>query len=391
MMVPTFDGSRSDLRIGPELQETFHRLLQGGQYILGQEVAGFEDACARFLGVRHAVGVASGTDALAIGLRCCGVTAGDYVVTSPFTFFATAEAICQLKAHPVFIDVNPVSMNIDPSALGRFVDRQSEVHNRLCIDPRRVRALLPVHLFGLPAAMDPILRLASDLGAPVVGDAAQAFGSRYRGASVGALGDAAAFSFFPTKNLGGFGDGGLITTNDDAIADRVRLLRSHGQSERYVHVDIGTNSRLDALQAALLNVKLGHLDDALRARKEISAVYRSGLADVGGLVCPEQYSGGAESAPNQFTVRVDDGNRDALMDHLRSAGVASRIYYPLPLHLQPALDYLGYRCGDFPVAEALAKQVLSLPLFPGLDSLEQAHIVSSVRDGLDRIRSPSLG
>jgi dTDP-4-amino-4,6-dideoxygalactose transaminase len=327
--IPMLDLAAQHAPLGDELRAVAARVLASGGFILGPEVAAFESEVAALLGVAHGVGVSSGSDALLALLLAHGIGPGDEVVTTPYSFFATAEAIVRVGATPVFADVDPSTMNLDPVLATQKLGR-------------RTRAVLVVHLFGRPARTDGLGEACAAAGIPLLEDAAQAFGVRA---------GTAALSFFPSKNLGGFGDGGMVVTNDDAIAARVRRLRSHGASRPHLHEVAGGNFRLDELQAALLRVKLPHLESWTAARRGWAAAYRDRLA-----AC----------VWNQFVIQVPGERRAALAEHLDARGIASAIYYPLPLHLQPALASLGHHPGDFPRAEAAARSSLALPIFPGL-------------------------
>jgi dTDP-4-amino-4,6-dideoxygalactose transaminase len=297
-----------------------------------------------------------------------GVGAGDEVVTTPYSFFATAGSIARLGARPVFVDIEPRSYNIDPEKI------------EAAVTPR-TRALMPVHLYGQCAEMSAVGEIAARRGLPVVEDAAQAIGATEGGRGAGAMGEIGCFSFYPTKNLGGAGDGGMLTTGDDALAARLRSLRVHGESSKYHHKEIGFNSRLDSLQAAVLRVKLPRLDGWSDARALHAARYRELFADAGLLeeVAPPFEREGARHIYNQFVVRIGGGRRDALVEHLRREGVGTEVYYPVPLHLQECFRYLGYREGDFPEAERAARETLALPVYPELTAGQQAYVVESVR------------
>lgn len=364
--IPLSDLARQAAALAPELTAAAARVLASGAYVLGPEVDAFEAEMARCVGTASAVAVASGTDALLLALRAAGVGPGDEVLTSPFTFFATVSAILGAGAVPVFADIDPATFALDPAAAGAA----------LAAHPG-VRAIVPVHLYGRPAPVDAL----AALGVPLVEDAAQALGASSGGRAAGALGLAGCFSFFPTKNLGGFGDGGMVTTDDLDLADRVRLLRAHGARPRYTHQVVGTNSRLDALQAALLRVKLPHLDGWLAARAAHAVAYTRELAGLDGLVLPGEPPSGRH-AWHQYTVRVRGGRRDGLRAQLASEGVQTGVYYPAPAHLQPALRDLGHGPGDFPEAERASAEVLSLPLFPELRDDERERVVTAVRASL---------
>jgi dTDP-4-amino-4,6-dideoxygalactose transaminase len=343
--VPFFDRTRADAAQEAELTAVFQRLLRSGQYILGRELAAFEEAAAAYLGVPHALGVSCGTDALVIALSALDLAPGDEVLCPAYTFFATAGAILRAGGTPALCDVDPLTYLLDPAAVAA---RRTA----------RTRALVPVHLFGAP--LDPAVFGGRE---PVVEDGAQAFGAWIGDRRAGALGAFGCFSFFPTKNLGGFGDGGLVVTSDPALAARARALRVHGTVAKHEHHAVGGNYRLDALQAALLAVKLRDLDGALAARRRLAARYAEQLAGLP-LVLPAEVPG---ATFNQYVVRVPgEGVRDRLRAHLTARGVGTEIYYPRPLHLQPALAFLGHGAGDFPHAEAASRETLALPIFPEL-------------------------
>ncbi len=370
MNVPLLDLTRQYRSLAEELKEAVLGVVEEQGFILGPPVDRLEEQVAEYLGVPHAVGCASGTDALLLSFRVLDVAPGDEVVTSPFTFFATAGAIHNAGARPVFADIRPDTFNLDPAAAAAAVGE-------------RTRAVVPVHLFGQMADMT-AFRALSDGGLGLIEDAAQAIGARQRTPggewiTTGTLGDACAFSFFPSKNLGAFGDAGMIAVNDPDLSARLKRLRVHGGRQMYHHEEVGYNSRLDALQAAVLSVKLPHLDRWSAARRENARFYDEALAELPGIrtpvVLPEN-----ESIVNQYTVRVLHGRRDELMDFLRERGVGSSIYYPVPLHLQECFANLGYREGDFPESERACREVLSLPVFPELTEAEREHVVAAVRE-----------
>jgi len=376
--VPSADPSRFYERQRDAILGAVDRVLSSGQYILGSEVGKFEHAVAEFLDVPHAIGVASGTDALALALRALNIGEGDAVITSPFTFFATCSAILSVGARPVFADVEPDSFNLDPQSVELVLedpDNQARGAD--------VRAVIPVHLFGLAADLKSLADLAGVHSLRIVEDAAQAFGSRYGSKQVGTIGDVGCFSFFPTKNLPGCGDGGLVVTADAEVAERVRSLRAHGQSERYHHVRAGVNSRLDAVQAAILGVRLQSVSDELDERRAIAASYTAAFDDLSGVTCPR--SEGTDASFNQYTIRVSASVRDAFRAELLGHGVESAIYYPIPLHLQPAVEHLGYTRGDFPYAEQAAAEVVSLPIFPLMERAEIDHVVRAVRSSIKAV------
>lgn len=354
--------------IREEVMAAVTRVFESQYFILGPEVARFEEEIAAMLGARFAIGCASGTDALILSLMAAGIAADDEVITSPFSFIATADAIELVGAKPVFVDIDPVTFNIDSSLIEKAITPKT-------------RAILPVHLFGLPADLDPILKIAKTHKISVVEDAAQAIGSRYDDRFVGTIGDYGCFSFFPSKNLGGAGDGGLITTNDPAKAERLRMIRVHGSKQKYFHEVLGTNSRLDALQAAVLGVKLRYLDKWAGGRANRADRYRKLFAEKKlelFINCPPIPPPNFHHVYNQFTVRTS--KRDELKEFLRRAGIPSEIYYPLCMHLQPAFKSLGYVAGDFPVAEQTSKEVLSLPVYPELTDEQQDRAVEAIAE-----------
>ncbi len=352
--------------IREEVMAAVTRVMDSQHFILGPEVKQLEEEIASKLGAKNAIACASGTDALILALLAARIGPGDEVITTPFSFIATAGSIAHVGAKPVFVDVDPATFNINPELIEPSITPKT-------------RAIMPVHLFGLAADMRPILEVARAHKLVVVEDAAQAIAARYDDRFVGTLGDFGCFSFFPSKNLGGAGDGGLVTTNDSALAERLRMLRVHGSMKKYFHEILGTNSRLDALQAAILRVKLNHLDSWADARRSHADRYRR-LFDAHNvssfLAYPAAPPAAFHHVYNQFTIRC--AFRDELREFLRQAGVPSEIYYPLCLHLQPAFAYLGYSTGDFPVAETASQEVLSLPVFPELSGTQQALAVQTI-------------
>ncbi len=346
-MIPVFDLKSQHASLRSELEAAAVRVMASGWFILGPEVEAFEREFAAYIGTAHAVGVGSGTEALQIALLALGIGPGDEVITVPNTAVATVVAIEQTGARPVLCDVRPDSLLMDPDKLAS------------AITPR-TRAIIPVHLFGQSADLDPILGLARRHGIRVLEDCAQAHGATYRGRRVGTFGDIAAFSFYPTKNLGAYGDGGAILTNDDELAERVRLVRQYGWRERYASAIKGINSRLDELQAAILRVKLKHLDDWNAARRERAALYTEWLH---GVTAPCEMAYGK---PVYHLYVVRSARRDELAAHLKTCGIGTGIHYPIPIHAQPAYADLGYQAGVFPIAEQAAREILSLPLYPEL-------------------------
>lgn len=348
-MIPMLNLKKQFEEIRAEVMEALAGVLESAQYVLGPKVKEFEQKTAGYLGVREAVGVASGTDALHLSLKALGVGAGDEVITTPFTFFATVETILYIGARPVFVDIAPDTFNIDAEKTEEKITKKT-------------RAILPVHMFGHPADMDRILGIARKHGLYVVEDCAQAFGASINGRKVGSLGDAGSFSFYPSKNLGACGDAGLIALNDVGIADEIRKLRNHGSKGGYVHETVGFNSRLDELQAAILLIKLRILDEHNEKRRRNASLYGKLLS--GKVVCPVEKPGSVH-VYHQYTIRSP--RRDEIQRRLKDAGIASTVYYPLPMHLQGPVKPLGYKEGDFPTAEAACREVLSLPMGPELD------------------------
>jgi dTDP-4-amino-4,6-dideoxygalactose transaminase len=354
--------------IRDEVMQAVTQVFESQYFILGPEVKLLEDEVAAKLGSKFAIGCASGTDALILSLLSAGIGEGDEVITTPFSFIATAGSIAYVGAKPVFVDIDPVTFNLNPTLL------------EAAITPN-TRAIMPVHLFGLPADMDPILAIARAHNLVVIEDAAQAIGSRYAGRFTGTFGDYGCFSFFPSKNLGGAGDGGMITTNDPAIAECLQMLRVHGSKKKYFHEMIGTNSRLHALQAAVLRVKLRHLDAWQQGRQNRADRYRrlfesTGLSSF--IAAPPQPPPKFEHLYNQFTIR--SSRRDDLKAFLHAAGVPSEIYYPLCIHLQKAFAYLGHATGDFPESEKASREVLSLPVYPELPDTQQDRVAQAIAD-----------
>lgn len=369
--VPFMDLGAQHRPLSAALTDAFERVLQHGRFVLGPEVAEFEANCAALLGVPHAVGVSSGSDALVVALLALGVGPGDEVITTPFTFFATVESILRVGASPVFVDIDESTMLLDVKRV-----------EAACSE--RTRVVLPVHLFGQLVDMDPLRQLCDRRGLWLVEDCAQAFGARRAGFAAGAVGDLGCFSFFPAKPLGGFGDGGLVTCRAPALAERVRALRVHGALSVHEHEHLGGNFRLDALQAALLGVKLPHLLAYNRARRERAAVYSACFAalNLAGdrLIWPAVADVADAHVFSQYTVRVQD--RTALRHHLGERGVDTAVYYPRPAHLQPCLAGDGYEVGDYPVAELAARQVLSLPIYPELPLEDVRYVADCVRSWL---------
>lgn len=364
---PFLDLHEQFSAIRGEVLQAVEAVLDSQQFILGQQVDLFEQELAAYLDTSFAIGCASGTDALYLALLAQGVGPGDEVITTPFTFIATAGSIARIGATPVFVDIRPDTFNLNPGLVEQSITDKT-------------RAILPVHLFGLAAELRPILRIAARHELAVIEDAAQAIGATYHGHKVGSIGNIGCFSFFPSKNLGCAGDGGSVTANDPGIADRLRLLRVHGSRAKYHYEILGTNSRLDSIQAAILRVKLRYLDNWIKARQECAALYRQlfddhKLAENVTLPFVPSHCG---HVFNQFVIRCAD--RDSLRAYLQEQGVPTAIYYPEPLHLQPAFSYLGYQAGSMPEAEAACKEALALPIYPELQAENQERVVNAISD-----------
>lgn len=374
--IPTLDLKRQYAQIKEDVQEALERVCSTQYFIGGEELQKFEQEAAAFLGAKRAVGCASGTDALWLALAAFGVQPGDIVFTTPFSFFASASSILRAGARPVFVDVDPETLNIDPKAVEATFDRYY------------AKAIMPVHLYGQCADMDALEKIAREHKSAIVEDAAQAFGASWRGRRAGTFGKAAAFSFYPTKNLSAYGDGGMVTTNDDAIADHVRVLANHGSKQRYYHDEIGWNSRLDSMQAAILRVKMKYIENWNKHRQHNAREYDRLLRAAGlvaksdtGVPQPLALLDSSEQASHiahQYVVRVEQ--RDALRKFLTERKIGTEVYYPVPLHLQKCFAYLGYAAGDLPVAERAAEEVLALPMFPELTPQEQQRVVDTIAD-----------
>jgi dTDP-4-amino-4,6-dideoxygalactose transaminase len=377
MNIPLINLKDQFAPLRAEMLASLERIVDSQQFALGPEVKALEDEIARYSNVKHAIGCASGSDALLLALMALDVKAEDEVITVPFTFFATGAAIARLGARPVFVDIDPRTYTIDP--------RQVEAAITM-----RTRAIIPVHMYGHCADMDPLLEIGERRGIPIIEDAAQAIGAEDRGRRAGSMGRLGCFSFYPTKNLGGAGDGGMISTNDDGLAGRLRALRVHGGLTEYHHAEIGINSRLDALQAAVLRVKLPHLDEWAHSRREKADHYNE-LFRAAGLsfaVITPSVRESAQHVFHLFVVRVPR-HRDALMAHLAERGVGTKVYYPVPLHLQECFRYLGYQAGDFPEAERAALETFAVPLYPELTDEQQQYVVDSFRSFASQ-QSPEL-
>jgi len=364
--VPQLDLAMQYAAIGAEIRTALEHVMASQQFILGREGTTLEEEIAKLCGVAYGIGLASGTDALILSLRACGVRPGDEVLLPPLTFVATGSAVSALGAKPVFVDVRPDTYNMDPAELTRRVTP-------------RTRAIIVVHLYGLPADMDPILAFAKTRKLPVIEDNAQAIGASYKGRPTGSFADAGCLSFYPTKNLGAYGDAGMVVTNSAEIAARVRTLRNHGQSAKYLSSEPGWNSRLDEIQAAILRVKLRHLPNWQRARQSLAAEYNRLFSQIPGVM-PPLAPDGFEHVYHQYTIRIEQ--RDALHKFLSERKIGSTVYYPYPLHLQPLYSALGHKTGDFPHSERAAQEVLSLPMYPELRKEQIARVVETVAEFL---------
>jgi len=367
--VPLLALDRQNAPLREAIRAAMDRVCDSGRFVLGPDVADLEADLARTLGVPHVIGCASGSDALLLALMALGVGAGDEVVLPSYTFFATASAVTRLGAVPIFADIDPVTYLVDPADVARKLSR-------------RTRAIIPVHLFGRTADMAALAAIAAPAGVPLVEDAAQSILSTWDGRCTGSLGDVGCFSFYPTKNLGAAGDGGFLTTTRDDLAKDLRLLRVHGMEPRYYHSLVGINSRLDSLQAAILRVKLPHLDAWTTARQTNAARYTALFESAGltGRIVPPAPDTRNRHVWNQYVIRVPDGQRDPLRAHLGRCGVGTEIYYPVPVHLQQCFRSLGWRAGDLPVTEQAAAETLALPIFPELTPEEQQTVVARIAE-----------
>jgi dTDP-4-amino-4,6-dideoxygalactose transaminase len=371
--IPPLDLAQQYETISEEVSKAVLGVLASGRYIGGPLVEGFEQQFAAYVGVSECVACNSGTDALYLALRALKIGPGDEVITTPFTFFATAEVISDAGATPVFVDIDPQTYNLDLNQLSAAITGKT-------------RAIVPVHLFGQPVNMTELMEIAQWHGLAVIEDCAQATGAEWAGQKVGSIGHIGCFSFFPTKNLGACGDGGALTTNDPQIAAEVRALKEHGQKRRYYYEEIGMNSRLDAIQAAILQIKLRYLDHWNDQRRAVAAHYDQLLSPIPGIIRPQELSEG-RGVWNQYTIRLPQASptgagRDQVREGLQQLGVSSMVYYPLPLHLQPVYKELGYQAGQMPVSEQVATEVLSLPMFPELSPAQQTQVVYSLKDCL---------
>jgi dTDP-4-amino-4,6-dideoxygalactose transaminase len=364
MKVPILDLSIQHQRLKSEITHAIEQVMDKTHFILGENVRKLEADIAAYCGVQHGIGVANGSDALYLALLACGIGKGDEVITSAFTFFATAGAIARVGATPVFVDIDPLTFNIDAGQIEAKITAKT-------------KAIMPVQLYGQCSNHEAINRIAANHNLVVIEDAAQAIGAEFQGQKSGSLGTMACFSFFPTKNLGAYGDGGMIVTNRDDLADKLKMLRAHGSKPKYYHHLLGCNSRLDELQAAILNVKFPHLETWIASRQEIARRYDALLAQHCKVVTTPAVDGNNRHVFHQYTIRCP--RRDELQAFLKSNGVETMVYYPKPLHLQPVFEYLSYREGDLPETERACDEALSLPMFPELTLEQQEYVVSCIR------------
>jgi dTDP-4-amino-4,6-dideoxygalactose transaminase len=374
MKVPLLDLKAQYQTIKPEILKAAEEVFESQYFILGPRVEALEKEIARYSDCPFAVGVSSGTDALLIALMAAGVGAGDLVLTTPYSFFATAGAVARMGARTLFADIDPDTCNISPESAAEVIKSMGRA------DRKRLKAMIPVHLYGQCADMDPLMALADRYGLIMIEDAAQAIGSVYRGRRAGSIGSFGCFSFFPSKNLGAFGDGGMVTCRSEDLCEKLRILRAHGSQPKYYHKRVGGNFRLDALQAAIVSVKLKYLDGWTEARRKNAQLYRSLFAEAGlagRIVLPVEKE--ERHIFNQFVIRVPE-KRDKLHAALREAGIGTEVYYPVPLHLQECFADLGYRKGDFPAAEDAAERTLALPIYPELAEEQQRYVVEKIRE-----------
>ncbi len=367
MKVSSLDLKRQYESIREEINKAVLEVIASQSFVLGPFVESFENNIAQFCCVRHAIGVSSGTDAILLALMACGIKNGDEVITTPFTFFATAGSIARLGAVPVFVDIDPFTYNIDVTKIAPAISKKT-------------RAILPVHLYGQCANMDAILEVARANGLMVIEDAAQAIGAVYRGKNAGSFGDFGCFSFYPTKNLGGCGDGGLVTTNNETLAEFIKILRVHGSKPRYYHSHIGINGRLDAIQAAVLSVKLKYLNGWSEKRRSFAAYYTECLKELP-IRLPKIESHNVHIF-HQYVIATP--HRNALMKHLENHGIETAIYYPVPLHLQKCFEYLGYNRNSLPEAERASDETLALPIFPEITQKEQDYVISHIKNFISK-------
>ncbi|MDD5680575.1 MAG: DegT/DnrJ/EryC1/StrS family aminotransferase [Candidatus Omnitrophica bacterium] len=369
MKIPIMNLGAQYEQLKESIDAAMQKIARNSSFILGKETELFEQEIADYCGVKYGVGLNSGTDALILTLAALGIKEGDEVITTPLTFVATAEAVSRVGARPVFVDIDPETYNIDPAKIEKAINKNT-------------RAIIPVHLFGNPCDMDPILKIAGKHGLKVIEDAAQSIGAVYKGRKAGSFGDAGCLSFFPSKNLGAFGDAGMAVTNDRYLADKIKLLRVHGTTSKYCYSVIGFNSRLDNLQAAILSIKLKKIDEWNEGRRKVAARYNEALKNV--VLTPKEQPGGRH-VYHLYVISVDKNRRDGLADFLNKNGVEARTYYSIPLHLQECYKGLGYKRGDFPLAEKAGQETLALPMFSHLKADEIDYVTDTLKRGLKSI------
>ena len=363
METPFFTPQRQYKEIKPEIKKAIENVLNHGSYILGPEIKEFEKNLAQYLNMKNAVAVASGSDALFLGLKAMGIKPNDEVITSPFTFFSTVSSITRIGAKPVFVDIDPDTFNIDVK----------KIENKIT---KKTKAILPIHLFLQPAKMDEIVKIADKYDLKILEDAAEAFGMKYKKRFAGSIGDIGIFSFYPTKTLGTYGDGGAVVSNNQSYIDEVISLRNHGQSNRYHHREVGYNDRLDTIQGAILNVKLNHIDDGIKKRNSIGKQYNRELANISEIQTPHVIDN-VEEVYYVYSILTE--RRDELKKYLEKNGIGTNIYYPIPLHLQECFKFLNHKKGEFPVAEKTSKRILALPMFPELKEEEIKYITKKIK------------
>jgi len=366
-MIPFVDLKAQYNSIKEEIDEAIQNVLNNTSFIMGEELKKFEEEFAQFCDVKCAIGVANGSDALVLALRACGIGEGDEVITVPHTFISTAEAISNVGGKVVFVDIDPKTYTIDVSKIEEKINKKT-------------KAIIPVHLYGQPANMEPIVELAKKYNLKIIEDAAQAHGAEYKSKKVGSIGDVGCFSFYPGKNLGAYGDAGMVVTNNGGVAEKIKLLRNHGRiTKKYEHEIEGYSSRLDNLQAAILRVKLRHLNKWNESRRENARKYNELLSNINGIITPHEVEY-AKHVYHLYVIRIEKEGRDKLKEELKSKGVTTGIHYPIPLHLQPAYNYLGYKRGDFSVTEEASQEILSLPMFAELADEQIEEIAKLIRN-----------
>jgi dTDP-4-amino-4,6-dideoxygalactose transaminase len=394
--VPLLDLQAQYLQIRDEINQAVNDVLESQYFIMGPHVKEFENQMSVYCEAAHAIGCASGSDALLLSLMALDIGPGDAVITTPFTFFATAGAIARLGATPVFLDIDPATYNIDPKQIERFLDGSHPLNKKLDIYREDVKVIIPVHLYGQMADMDPIIELAKAYDIKIIEDAAQAIGSEYRGRKAGSMGDFGCFSFFPSKNLGGYGDGGLVTTNSDEMAEKIRVLRLHGSKPKYHHKTVGINSRLDAIQAAVLKVKLQYLDQWSKQRREKALTYNKLFQETGlagetsnghseeMIITPKEIEGKPENLGKHIYHQyiIQTSQRDKIIEAFKAKNIGYSIYYPVPLHEQECFQYLGYEPEDCRVSHNCAKRTLALPIYPELSRDQQKYVVDTIAQSL---------